>query len=101
MTIKRKLVSKKQLFQPKNTVCPICNSRLLVSANGCFIKDDNDDWIAENINIDCETRPERDNKSFKTWIKSHYRFPYIDWLPIEEKLLLSFQLQYKFDINEY
>lgn len=94
--MKRRKISPDQSFRIK-IPCPICNGTLRIQAGDCFSVD-KDEWIAEGININCETEPSLDSGLWYNWNKQHYRTPYLDWLPLEISLLSIFQRLFCFDI---
>lgn len=78
--------------------CPICGGQLYVSCNDEWEQEENGDWIASSINVECDTEPAIDSDEWEDWTKWHYSTPWIDWMPIENKLLPEFQRKFRFDV---
>lgn len=71
---------------PKSlAVCPICGAQIE------FVEvcewDENGRPAKSGIKIECTNQPDaEDSKAWWSWFHSHYRMPYVDWLPLEEKM---------------
>jgi hypothetical protein len=78
--------------------CPICGGQLYVSCIDEWTQEESGDWIATSLNIECSTEPDLDSDEWTTWMNEHYKRPYMDWLPIEKKLLPEFQRKFRFDV---
>jgi len=76
--------------------CPICGAGLLLNAGEACEMDDNGEWIASEIDLDCESEPGIDSPEWDNWFQWHYSQPYIDWLPLEMKILKAVQRKYYF-----
>ena len=87
-------------FKPipvEGIACPICGKRLFVV--GC------DAWESETgepveLSIECETEPDIDSDEWDPWFDTHYRMPYVHWLPIEEPIRKWFAARYRIDTQE-
>lgn len=93
----RKLLPVEKCLRIK-TPCPICGGQLTVKCGDAW-EEDNGDWIATEIDIDCLTEPDVESDEWIQWHNWHYRQPYVDWLPIELKVLQEFQRKFRFDIK--
>ena len=62
-------------------VCPICKSTLFASFDSWV--EENGQWKASSVNLDCETEPDIDSDDWWDWHNAHYSMPYVDWLPVE------------------
>jgi len=80
----------------KNPKCPICGGALFITGVNACEQEDNGDWIASEIDIDCENEPDIDSDDWEDWHKWHYSQPYIDWLPIDRQILRAVQKRYYF-----
>lgn len=78
---------------PSNVaMCPICGAPIVVA--------DITEWESETgkpvgISVECTTEPDIDSDEWEDWHKGHYSMPYVDWLPVENRVLTWFQAQYK------
>jgi hypothetical protein len=70
-------------------VCPICGD--------CIYIDGVDEWYEEDgqmridpqmggVSLDCGSAPDIDSDDFDEWMNGHWSTPYIDWLPIQQKV---------------
>jgi hypothetical protein len=73
-------------IDPYIAVCPICGGKLVAEATA-WEMDYFGLYRATEIDIDCEHEPDIDSDEWDAWHKRHYSTPYIDWLPIETKVL--------------
>lgn len=80
----------------KNPKCPICGGALFITGVNACEQDDNGDWIASEIDIDCENEPDIDSDEWEDWHRWHYSQPYTDWLPIDRQILRAVQNRYYF-----
>lgn len=77
--------------------CPICGAGLLLNAGESTELDDaTGEWIATEINLECESEPNIDSEEWDEWHRWHYRMPYVDWLPLEQIILNSVRRKYCF-----
>ena len=68
-------------------VCPICGERLWVLEIPAFeIVDDGQD-LPEEVAVDCLSLPSVDSAEWRAWFNWHYAMPYVDWLPVVERVL--------------
>lgn len=77
--------------------CPICGAGLMLDAGAATELDDaTGEWIATEIELDCESEPDIDSDEWKEWLRWHYRMPYEDWLPLEQRILIAVRRKYYF-----
>lgn len=74
--------------------CPICGKAVYLTGV--------DEWETESgvilhAEYDCETEPDIDGDEWWDWHNEHYRTPYIDWLPYEQRMLAWLKARYRFD----
>lgn len=67
--------------------CPICGAPIVV--------EDINEWESESgkpvsISIECTTGPYIDGDEWEEWHAGHYRMPYVDWLPVENRVMAWF-----------
>lgn len=77
---------------PKVAKCPICGAPIVVEEIW--------EWESESgkpvsISIDCTTEPDIDGIDWPEWHAGHWSMPYVDWLPVECKVLAWFQRNYR------
>ena len=71
-------------------VCPICGD--------CIYIDGVDEWYEEGnqmridpdmgVSLDCGSAPDIDDEDFDDFMRGHWSTPYIDWLPVQQKVTL-------------
>ena len=84
----------------RGIVCPICGGALLITdVEACELAD-NGDWIASEVNIDCENEPDMDSDEWEDWHRWHYSEPYTDWLPVDRIILRFLRANYRFPSEE-
>ena len=77
--------------------CPICGAGLLLDAGKATELDEaTGEWIATEINLDCESEPDIDSDEWDEWHRWHYGMPYVDWLPLEQRILRAVRRKYHF-----
>ena len=86
----------KMPFKLMQDICPICGSEIVLSEVGGLELDDNGEWIATEITLECTSEPDIDSDGWNDWLNSHYQTPYIDWLPLEQKILKVVRTRYYF-----
>lgn len=78
-------------------VCPICGKRILLEEITGMVQDELCDlWIADEISVTCETEPDIDNRNWNDWMSWHFSTPYIDWLPVSQKVEAWLKANYRF-----
>ena len=77
--------------------CPICGAGLTLDAGaGTELDEETGEWIATEIELDCESEPDIDSDEWEEWHRWHYRMPYVDWLPLEQRILNAVRRKYHF-----
>jgi len=78
-----------ELFQ-----CPICGAQIYIQ--------EIDEWETETgkitdcgLDISCTTEPEFDDDQWHDWFSGHFSMPYVDWLPLEVKVLAWLNRHYR------
>lgn len=69
------------------TVCPICGGGVVIEVYE--IEEDYDKtWKASEYGFHstCETEPDITDDGYEDWVNIHFRTPYIDWLPVDNKI---------------
>lgn len=72
---------------PDTFRCPICGERLMLEIYEWAR--DYDGWKAsdDGTNVTCVTEADVEGTDeWGSWIDGHYQYPYIDWLPVSEKV---------------
>ncbi len=83
MTTVKVIESDSEIVLPDSFRCPICGEPIFVMEVSEWFKDENGEWKAEDVLIDCETFPGyEDRRRFNDFQSSHWSMPYVDWLPI-------------------
>lgn len=49
--------------------------------------------------LSCETEPDIGDDNYDEWMDEHYSMPYVDWLPIEDKVERWLKNKYDFDME--
>ena len=77
--------------------CPICGAGLLLDAGeGTELDERTGEWIATEVNVECESEPDIDSDEWDAWHRWHYSTPYVDWLPLEQMILRAVRASYYF-----
>lgn len=67
--------------------CPVCkDGKVVIDDIDDFIIDDDGGMIAEHISINCDTEPGDFSLDWEDWHSWHWAMPYVDWLPLHEKI---------------
>ena len=80
-------------------VCPRCGGKLYITCDHWEQCAEDKGWIAASINMDCETEPEILTDDWMEWLNGHYSQPYIDWLPVEHKLVVWLNKNYRWELQ--
>lgn len=75
----------------KLAVCPICGGKLTITACDAGTMYEPGLWTPEEITTECEHMPDIDSDEWVAWNAWHYNMPYVDWLPVDTKILCWFQ----------
>ncbi|MFQ6333224.1 DUF4031 domain-containing protein [Methylophilus sp. 3sh_L] len=79
--------------------CPICGKPLLLNAGEGCEQDANGEWIATEIELLCTSEPEFNSPDWDDWYRWHYSMPYVDWLPLEQRVLRAVRKKYFFRVD--
>lgn len=74
--------------------CPICKEKIII--------EDIDEYELETgrvedtgLHITCESQPDIDDPDFNDWFNGHFSMPYVDWLPVRQKVYAWFDQNYR------
>lgn len=81
-------------FPADVAVCPICGAPVIVNF---------DEWKTETgmvtkagFHINCKDEPEMEwQDEWNDWFYGHWSMPYMDWLPLENRLYKWFTARYR------
>ena len=71
---------------PEVRVCPYCGGKLVAQFSG-WSQDDDGSWLADCVELECDTQPELDEDleggtdAWDEWVANHSVMPYVYWLP--------------------
>jgi hypothetical protein len=73
-------------------VCPICEADIEV--------EEVMEWECESgepmsIQVQCTTEPDIDGDEWWGWQRGHWSMPYVDWLPVENRVLEWFRQNFR------
>lgn len=72
----------------KSPACPYCGGKLRFSINGCEL-DEATGWIADALDINCDSEPDIDGPHWQSWWDDH-SFDYCNkWHDLHESLVRS------------
>lgn len=90
-----------EIVLPDSFRCPICGAKVVI--DDIDEKEQNDDgtWQVSDcgLHISCETEPEIGSDDWDGWFSSHFSTPYIDWLPLDERVLSWINKHYRFQVQ--
>ena len=84
---------------PEIAVCPICGHRLVITEFGGHEQCDDGLRKAVEITLECGTGPDIDSAEWDDWFAGHYSMPYVDWLPVHQRILAWLEKHYRFDLD--
>lgn len=80
-------------------LCPYCNGDLTYRCNG-WEQDDNGLWMADSFDIECSSEPDmEDEDEWEEWLQQHSDMPYVNQLPVDEKVKRYINGKYRFDVK--
>jgi hypothetical protein len=80
-------------------LCPYCQGDLTYTANG-WEQDDNGLWMADSFDMDCSTEPDmEDEDEWNDWFNNHSDMPYVNQLPVDERVKKFINSKYRFDVG--
>jgi len=74
-------------------VCRICGYPVYITEI-CEV-DSSGAVMSGGLKIDCSSAPDMDSPHWSIWHARHWRSPYVDWLPLEHKVLRWFNTYYR------
>jgi len=51
------------------------------------------------ISLECVTEPDIDSDDWPAWHRHHWSMPYVDWLPVENRVLRWFQKHFRCNVT--
>lgn len=80
-------------------VCPICGSEVVVEIEA-WEQNDDGSWQAgeSGTYCNCITEPDMDGDEWEDWFRGHWSMPYVDWLPVDEKVKAWLDRHYRFAV---
>lgn len=80
-------------------LCPYCNGDLTYRCNG-WEQDDNGLWMADSFDMECSSEPNMDEEDeWEEWMQQHSDMPYVNQLPVDEKVKRYINGKYRFDVK--
>lgn len=80
-------------------LCPYCKGDLTYRCNG-WEQDDNDLWMADSFDMECSTEPDmEDEDEWEEWMQQHSDMPYVNQLPVDERVKEYINRKYRFDVG--
>ena len=81
-------------------VCPICGATLQPPQIDEWECNDDGTWQVSDcgVHIQCTGEPDIDSADWAPWLTQHWSSPYIDWLPVEERVTRWLQANYRFEV---
>ena len=76
-----------EIALPDSFRCPICGAAIYIEEVDAWEENEEGEYKAEAVKIDCVTFPGFENKdAFNAYLQGHYSMPYVDWLPLEKEV---------------
>lgn len=99
MSEEKLISSESEIALPDSFVCPICGKPLYIEEVSEHEKDDDGNWKAVAVKVDCVSFPGFGNaEAFEDYIRSHYSTPYTDWLPLEKRVTAWVNARYSWSL---
>jgi hypothetical protein len=92
-----KLVPENKEFTFKG-LCPYCEGDLTYHVEG-WEQEEDGTWIADYIQSECSTMPGLTSRKFNDWMNQHSDMPYVNQLPVDERVKKWINKRYRFDIK--
>ena len=82
-------------------VCPKCGAEIIAEFDEWEQLDDGT-WAAGDggTHINCTTEPDIDQKEWREWFGWHWEMPYVDWMPLQARVLHWINDHYRFEMSE-
>lgn len=86
---------------PDSFKCPICGAKVVIDDMDEREQNDDGTWqVSEcGLHITCETEPEIEDDAFDDWLNVHFSMPYVDWMPLEERVRAWINSHYRFEVH--
>lgn len=84
---------------PDWCVCPICGAEVVLEEVTGWEQRPDGTWRASKIHIQCSTEPSIYSVMWGMWYVSHWSMPYVDWLPLTERLICWLVQRYDWSIE--
>lgn len=81
---------------PDKFKCPICGNKLTLEIGEWEQNDDGSWQAADSLYVSCVSEPDIESNDWNDWFNSHFSTPYIDWLPVQERLHSWLEKNYRF-----
>lgn len=79
--------------------CPYCGGELLATVEAWTERPDGY-WDADSVDLHCVTEPDIDSMEWEVWNEEHSFMPYVEMLPVCQKVLRWIKENYRFDMNQ-
>jgi hypothetical protein len=86
---------------PKTVVaCPICGDVVTLEITE-WSKEYDGSWKASEYGFttSCLSEPDITDEGYDNWLDGHFQHPYIDWLPVSEKIMAWLEENYRFEMD--
>lgn len=82
-------------------ICPICGEEVTVEI-GEWTQSDDGTWVASDagVHASCITEPDIIAEDYDEWLNGHFSMPYVDWLPVDQKVTRWINDHYRFDMDK-
>ena len=84
---------------PDLAVCPICKQPLFITEYACWTQCEDGLYMAAEVHLECRSEPDFEDPGYDDWFEGHYSMPYVDWLPVSQRVLAWHQRHYRFDLD--
>lgn len=90
-----------EIVLPETFTCPICVGKIVISEITEWEETDDGSWQVSDtgLYINCEHEPEIGSDDWHGWMNGHWSMPYVDWLPVTERVLSWINKNYRFEIQ--
>ncbi|ACC81167.1 hypothetical protein [Nostoc punctiforme] len=78
--------------------CPYCETKLHVQVHGWTEEDDG--WVADSIEMVCESEPDIDDDAWDDFNESHSEMPYVYLLPVQNTVQEWINNNFRFDMEQ-
>jgi hypothetical protein len=93
-----KMESADKVFRLKKP-CPYCGSEMSVQATG-WQMDDNNEWFATDLDMNCEAEPDIDSKKWASWSREHGDNDFNEaWHARHDAVLHAMKQRVRFDLK--